>query len=362
VTFTVLNPNFDAFLAASNTSNFATLTQSVVMDFSANRGLANTAIVPVDGTVKFFLGLPAQVTTHVIADAVGYFRRPSNYGGTHVINSNFATDSGGFDNTASGAYSTIAGGQSNTASAQHATVGGGLSNTASGFVSTVAGGSNNIASELGSTIAGGVANNASNNYSTVGGGLFNTASGYASFAAGRGANANHDGCFVWGDNSTVNEVNCGAVDNRFVVRSLGGIYMFTGGAMQGSYTGALLAPGATAWTVTSDRATKDNLRVVDAKAVLRKVAAMPIATWNWKSQDASIRHMGPMAQDFHAAFGLGEMPTGISTVDADGVALAAIQGVHQLLEEKDARLRAQARKIYAMEREIAAIKSKLDSH
>ena len=77
VTLTVLNPNFDAFLAASNSSNFATLTQAVVMDFSANKGLANTAIVPVDGTVKFYLGLPASVTTHVIADAVGYFRAPN---------------------------------------------------------------------------------------------------------------------------------------------------------------------------------------------------------------------------------------------------------------------------------------------
>jgi trimeric autotransporter adhesin len=61
---------------------------------------------------------------------------------------------------------------------------------------------------------------------------------------------------------------------------------------------------------------------------------MSIATWNWKSQDASIRHMGPMAQDFHAAFGLGETDKGISTMDADGVALAAIQGMHQELMER----------------------------
>src|SRR6266536_6506332 len=81
VTLTVLNPNFDAFLAASSSSDFAILTQSVVMDFSANKGLANTAIVPVDGTVKFYLGMPAQVTTHVIADAVGYFRGPNGNGG-----------------------------------------------------------------------------------------------------------------------------------------------------------------------------------------------------------------------------------------------------------------------------------------
>ncbi len=77
VVFTVLNPNFDAFMAASNSSNFSTLTQAVVMDFSANKGLANTAIVPVDGTVKFYLGLPALVSTHVIADVVGYFKPPS---------------------------------------------------------------------------------------------------------------------------------------------------------------------------------------------------------------------------------------------------------------------------------------------
>jgi len=77
VVLTVLNPNFDAFLAASNSSDFSTLTQAVVMNFSANKGLANTAIIPMDGTVKFYLGLPAQVTTHVIADVVGYFKPPA---------------------------------------------------------------------------------------------------------------------------------------------------------------------------------------------------------------------------------------------------------------------------------------------
>src|SRR2546428_7758673 len=116
VTLTVLNPNFDAFLAASSSNNFATLTQAVVMDFSANKGLATTAIVPIDGTVKFYLGLPAQVTTDLIADAVGYLRKPTNYGGTHTITGQYATDSGGYNNTASGDESTVAGGQLNIAS------------------------------------------------------------------------------------------------------------------------------------------------------------------------------------------------------------------------------------------------------
>jgi hypothetical protein len=50
--------------------------------------------------------------------------------------------------------------------------------------------------------------------------------------------------------------------------------------------------------------------------------------------------MGPMAQDFKAAFGVGESDTGITSVDADGVALAAIKGLNQKLEEKEAAIEA----------------------
>ena len=229
------------------------------------------------------------------------------------------------------------GGPNNTLGGATTTIGGGDFNLVSNIFSTVGGGANNTASNPYSTVSGGAGNTASGPESTIPGGLHNIAFGATSFAAGNTANANYDGCFVWGDYSTLNEVRCDAA-NRYVVRAVGGIYMFTGGSMQGSYTGAGLAPGATAWTVQSDRASKDNVQLVDAMAVLRKVATMPIATWNWKSQDAAIRHMGPMAQDFHAAFGLGETPKGISTVDADGVALAAIQGLNQELESLRAEM------------------------
>jgi len=84
----------------------------------------------------------------------------------------------------------------------------------------------------------------------------------------------------------------------------------------------------------SDRNGKSNLAPVDSRAVLEKVAALPLAMWNYKAQDKSIRHLGPMAQDFHAAFGLGENDTTITTIDADGVALAAIQGLNQKLEQR----------------------------
>ena len=82
--------------------------------------------------------------------------------------------------------------------------------------------------------------------------------------------------------------------------------------------------------------------------MLRKLVMMPIATWNWKAQDARIRHMGPMAQDFSAAFGLGEDDKHISTVDADGVALAAIQGLNELIKEQQKDLQAKQSELEAM--------------
>ena len=69
-----------------------------------------------------------------------------------------------------------------------------------------------------------------------------------------------------------------------------------------------------------------------------KSAARSVGTWNLKSQDASIRHIGPMAEDFRKAFGVGDFEGRITSSDADGVALGAIQGLHQLLEEKDAEM------------------------
>jgi hypothetical protein len=50
-----------------------------------------------------------------------------------------------------------------------------------------------------------------------------------------------------------------------------------------------------------------------------------------------------MAQDFYAAFNVGEDDKHISTVDSEGVALVAIQGLNQKVDEqmkaKDATIR-----------------------
>lgn len=92
------------------------------------------------------------------------------------------------------------------------------------------------------------------------------------------------------------------------------------------------------WYVFSDKTAKAEFAPVDVRDILRRLATVPVETWTYRTQESSARHIGPMAQDFHAAFGVGEDDRYISTVDASGVALAAIQGLSQLLQDKDAEM------------------------
>ena len=115
----------------------------------------------------------------------------------------------------------------------------------------------------------------------------------------------------------------------------------------------VLAAGGNSWSAVSDRDAKEHFETVDVRAVLDAVAAMPITTWNYKSQDPSVRHIGPMAQDFRAAFGLGHDERHISTIDSDGIALAALQGLYEVVQEKDAQIRALEARLEAVERRLA---------
>jgi len=47
-----------------------------------------------------------------------------------------------------------------------------------------------------------------------------------------------------------------------------------------------------------------------------------------------VRHAGPMAEDFHQAFGLGEDDKHIAPGDQAGVALLAVQGLNQVVQDK----------------------------
>jgi len=105
----------------------------------------------------------------------------------------------------------------------------------------------------------------------------------------------------------------------------------------------------------SDRAVKHDITAVDSLAVLESVSRMPVATWSYNSDPAGIRHMGPMAQDFKAAFGLGDTDKAYYAIDAHGVTLAAIQALYELnmqqalrverLEHENAELRARMMRV-----------------
>ena len=106
-------------------------------------------------------------------------------------------------------------------------------------------------------------------------------------------------------------------------------------------------------SLSSDRNKKANFAAVNGREVLARVVALPVQTWNYLSQGPSVRHIGPMAQDFQAAFGVGEDDTHINMVDASGVALAAIQGLYQLVQEQEMQLTVLEARLAALEAERA---------
>ena len=112
--------------------------------------------------------------------------------------------------------------------------------------------------------------------------------------------------------------------------------------------------------LTSDRNAKENFTAVNAREVLGKVANLPVTQWNYKTDGKDVQHLGPMAQDFLAAFGLdGADDKHISVVDEGGVALAAIQGLNQKVEEREGRIQEQESRIQNQAAEIEALKQNL---
>lgn len=299
------------------------------------------------------------------SDSIEYFYATIGGGRENFARGNSSTISGGYGNYVSGLASTISGGKYNDATLDYATVSGGYSNESTGIYSTIGGGTTNISSfdyatvgggysnqstGYGSTIGGGYLNTASGALSTIPGGLRNVASGYSSFAAGAHAKAINDGCFVWGDSTVYGDITCSSND-RWVARSSGGVYFYTN---YGLTSGMYLASGGSAWNAVSSRDLKENFTLVDTNLLLENIAKHPITSWNYKSQDTSIRHIGLMADEFNALLdGLGgEGMDHINSLDADGVALAAIQGLYTQNQELIQQNEDQTKKIDDLETRI----------
>ncbi|PSQ35271.1 hypothetical protein BRD08_07545 [Halobacteriales archaeon SW_10_66_29] len=274
-------------------------------------------------------------------------------GGSNLANAREATVGGGGNNVASAPKATVGGGKQNTASAQEATVAGGKNNTADSVNSTIGGGSNNKANGGTSTVSGGTSNEAyggnsticggENNrtgesgtqkasHATVAGGENNVAREDYSFAAGREAYARAEGSFVWGDSS--DKFVESLTPDEVVFQASGGVVMWT---TNNNSVGAKLPDGDSSWSAASARAVKSNIDPVDPSEVLAGVEDLEVSTWEYDTR-RRVTHMGPMAGDFHDAFDLGDDPERISGVDADGVALAAIQGLSAKLDDRDERI------------------------
>jgi len=258
----------------------------------------------------------------------------------------------GDQNDVAGNLAFVGGGKSNSIAAQatYAAVAGGSANSVTGEYGAIAGGIGGKAAGTAAAVGGGEANLASGAVATIPGGYHNVASGIASFAAGYGAEALTNGAFVWADEASTARVKS-TLNNEFLARASGGVYFYSNSA---STVGVRLAAGSGAWSSLSDRNLKTGVAPLDDAAVLDKVAALPVSVWSYRTEPG-VRHVGPMAQDFYAAFGVGEDDRHITSIDEDGVALAAIKALHaenRGLYSENRELRA---RLAALERKVEAL-------
>ena len=290
--------------------------------------------------------------------------RFSTVGGgvANLASSLFATVSGGSGNTASFNFATVGGGTQNQATSEAAVISGGNGNLAQGAYSAILGGINNAANSQGATVGGGAGNIATGSYALVPGGFANQAAGNYSFAAGRDAKvaADHPGTFLFADSNSFQFPSIGP--NEFAVRATGGVRFVTAIDPSGnSLSGVRLSPGGGSWENLSDSRAKTGITPVDGRQVLDRLMSLPISTWSYRSQDASIRHIGPMAQDFYSAFQVGDDTHYISTIDEEGVALAAIQELYRQVQiGLDQGPTIVQSGNFALQEQIASLKGQLD--
>jgi trimeric autotransporter adhesin len=305
---------------------------------------------------------------------------------TNSVTSDFGTVSGGNANTA-GFYGTVGGGGGNTSrGAEFATVGGGEDNTSGGSWATVPGGKDNFAGGDYSFAAGdqaqalqngvfvwaddsgaGPFSSTANNQFLIraGGGVgINTASPQKALSVVGGMNIDQGGqnsgnvsanALTFGSGSgegiASQRTGSGFIDNLVLYTDfLPRLTIFQNGniGIDNPFGAHLLTVGpgltpaycdGTTWVNASDRNSKEDFTVINPREVLEKISALPVMEWRYKVEVDGTKHIGPMAQDFHAAFGLnGADDKHISTVDESGVALAAIQGLNQKLDEKDSEI------------------------
>jgi hypothetical protein len=165
------------------------------------------------------------------------------------------------------------------------------------------------------------------------------------------SNNGFSGTFVWSDASATATADTfrNAANNEFALRATGGFRFRTN--LTGT-TGCNLPAGSGVFNCTSSRTTKQNFAAVNGADVLAQIRALPISTWNYISEGPQVRHLGPMAEDFYQAFGLGIGNSSIGVQDLASVSLAGVKA----LEERTAELQGKAREVEQLRAEVEQLR------
>lgn len=219
----------------------------------------------------------------------------------------------------------------------------GASNVCSGFACTA----------IGYTVRAGGQGSVALGYRTTANNDYAVALGY------RASNNTHTGTMVMGDESTTDSVRNQA-DNEFRIRYNGGIRLRVSTAANGNTPGAGgnvgcdLTVAVPSWTCASSRTLKENYLAVDGEDVLARLRDMPVTTWSMIGADASVRHLGPVAEDFHRAFGLGIGETAIGLGDIDGVNIAAAKALEVRTRDLQDQLNERTRQVQTLQAQVEA--------
>ena len=201
--------------------------------------------------------------------------------------------------------------------------------------------------------------NTANGDAAVAIGYKSTADANHSMALGYRASANGQvGAIVIATGSpvvTTDSLEAGFV-NEMLIRASGGIRIRSNLALS---NGCNIAASGTSWVCSSSRALKENFAPVDGEELLRRIRGVELNRWTLTDDPARTPHMGPFAEDFHAAFGLGDDPRAIGHQDIDGVNFGAAKALDARTLQMQSRMDAQARQIEQLQADKAALEARI---
>lgn len=111
--------------------------------------------------------------------------------------------------------------------------------------------------------------------------------------------------------------------------------------------------------LTSSRELKQNFSPIDGREILARLSTMPVLEWSFRSDPAKQRHIGPVAEDFQAAFGLGQEGSSLSLTDVSGVTLAAVKALDEEIRKRDERIALLSASLVELHERLAALEAKL---